>query len=169
MTDAGPPVVVRTATPADFPAVAELTVRVYVDGGFTGASYAPRLADAAGRAAAGDLLVAEDPATRAIVGTASLFGWQAGPEWSERAGPGEAVLRMLAVDEAARGRGIGAALTRSAIVRARRMGCHRLRLLTQPNMQAAHRLYQRLGFERAPDLDWEPEPGIPLIGYRYQL
>jgi hypothetical protein len=26
-----------------------------------------------------------------------------------------------------------------------------------------------MGFERAPDLDWAPHPGLDLLGYRYPL
>jgi len=36
-------------------------------------------------------------------------------------------------------------------------------------MTAAHRLYGRLGFVRAPELDWEPVPGIVLLGFRLPL
>ena len=36
-------------------------------------------------------------------------------------------------------------------------------------MTVAQRLYPKLGFERAPELDLEPVPGLELLGYRYQL
>ena len=36
-------------------------------------------------------------------------------------------------------------------------------------MQAVMRLYVRLGFERAHDLDLEPEPRIIAKGYRLDL
>jgi hypothetical protein len=36
-------------------------------------------------------------------------------------------------------------------------------------MQAVMRLYVRLGFERAHELDLEPEPGIIAKGYRLDL
>jgi hypothetical protein len=32
-------------------------------------------------------------------------------------------------------------------------------------MTTAHRLYERLGFRRAPDRDFEPVPGILLWAY----
>ena len=38
-----------------------------------------------------------------------------------------------------------------------------------PDMSAAHRLYGRLGFRRAPELDWYPVPGVLLIAFRLDL
>jgi hypothetical protein len=35
-----------------------------------------------------------------------------------------------------------------------------------PEMTAAHRVYDRLGFRRVPELDWEPVAGVELHGYR---
>ena len=64
---------------------------------------------------------------------------------------------------------MGEALVRACMDRARAAGARRLRLSTQPDMHAAHRLYERLGFARTPDLDWEPLPGVPLITYALKL
>ena len=36
-------------------------------------------------------------------------------------------------------------------------------------MEAAHRIYRRLGFERAPELDWSPEEGVDLIAFAKEL
>ena len=36
-------------------------------------------------------------------------------------------------------------------------------------MRAAHRVYERLGFVRAPERDWQPMPGIDLLVYRLDL
>ena len=81
----------------------------------------------------------------------------------------EGDVRMLAVDGTARGRGIGEALMRRCVERARDLGLSGLALSTQPSMRAAHRIYERLGFERAPDRDWQPAPGITLLAYRLDL
>ena len=32
-------------------------------------------------------------------------------------------------------------------------------------MTTAHRVYERLGFTRAPEDDWSPEPGVLLLAY----
>ena len=53
--------------------------------------------------------------------------------------------------------------------RPRAEGRSRLSLHTTPVMDAAHRLYEGLGFRRVPERDWLPEPGVPLIGYVLDL
>lgn len=78
-------------------------------------------------------------------------------------------VRLLAVAPSARGRGVGAALMNECIHRARSAGATALTLHTTDLMQAAMRLYERLGFERAHDLDLEPAPGLIAKGYRLDL
>jgi hypothetical protein len=36
-------------------------------------------------------------------------------------------------------------------------------------MQVAMRMYERMGFVRAPELDFHPEPGITVKAYRLDL
>ena len=36
-------------------------------------------------------------------------------------------------------------------------------------MSVAHRIYQRHGFQRLSERDWEPHPGIRLIAFRKDL
>lgn len=55
-------------------------------------------------------------------------------------------IEDVVVDDSARGRGVGAALTRAAMARARDLGCRNIDLTSRPSRQAANRLYQRLGF-----------------------
>ena len=78
-------------------------------------------------------------------------------------------VRLLAVAPSARGRGVGAALMNECIHLARSAGATALTLHTTELMQAAMRLYERLGFERARELDLEPAPGIIAKGYRLDL
>jgi ribosomal protein S18 acetylase RimI-like enzyme len=160
---------VRLARPEEYTAVGELTARVYRDGGYAGADYEPELRDAAGRAAAGRLLVAVDATTDALLGTVSVFTASAGQEWAEGAGPHDVVVRMLAVLPEARGRGVGTLLTQACVEQARALGCTRVLLSTQPTMTAAHRIYERLGFHRTPERDWEPSPGFLLLTYALEL
>lgn len=56
-------------------------------------------------------------------------------------------IEDVVVDEAARGRGVGAALTREAIRLARGDGARTVDLTSRPSREAANRLYERLGFE----------------------
>ncbi len=56
-------------------------------------------------------------------------------------------IEDVIVDESARGRGVGEALTLEAVVRARAAGARSVDLTTRPTREAANRLYRRLGFE----------------------
>lgn len=53
----------------------------------------------------------------------------------------------VVVDEAARGRGVGEALVRAAIDRARLANAKSVDLTSRPDREAANRLYQRMGFQ----------------------
>ena len=52
------------------------------------------------------------------------------------------------VDETARGRGVGEALSQEAVRRALALGARTVELTSRPSREAANRLYQRLGFVR---------------------
>ncbi len=56
-------------------------------------------------------------------------------------------IEDVVVDQVARGRGVGEALTNEAIVLARAAGARTVDLTSRPSRQAAGRLYQRTGFE----------------------
>lgn len=161
---------VRAARPEDFDAIARLTVAAYqADGQLTGRSsgYAQVLADVPARARAGELLVAVDEATDAVVG--SVLFVLPGTPYAEISGPGEAEFRMLAVDPVAQGRGAGEALIRACVERAAQLGCRAVVISTRSSAAAARRLYARLGFVRTPERDWSPVPGIDLIALRLDL
>jgi ribosomal protein S18 acetylase RimI-like enzyme len=148
---------IRLARPAEYAAAGDLVADVYAAEGFAHGAYVDVLRDAARRAAEADLLVAVDAGGR-VVGTLTFA--PGGTPWADVAGPDEAEFRMLAVLPAARGRGIAERLVRASIERARAGGHRRLVLSSQPEMRAAHRLYERLGFARTPERDWSPEPGM---------
>ena len=78
-------------------------------------------------------------------------------------------VRLLAVAPEARGRGVGEALMRECIRRARLAGAGSITLHTMPMMAAAMRLYERLGFARDPGLDFQPVPGATVDGFRLRL
>ena len=56
-------------------------------------------------------------------------------------------IEDVITDEAARGQGVGEALTRAMLERARQLGCVTVDLTSRPSREAANRLYQRIGFE----------------------
>jgi GNAT superfamily N-acetyltransferase len=106
-----------------------------------------------------------------IVGSVLLY--PAGTAVRTPAGSGATLtwpeVRLLAVAPAARGHGVAAALMHACIRRARESKTTALTLHTTDLMRAAMRLYERLGFARAPELDLEPAPGIIAKGYRLDL
>lgn len=57
-------------------------------------------------------------------------------------------IEDVVVDEAARGRGVGEALSQEAVRRAVGLGARTVELTSRPSRDAANRLYQRLGFVR---------------------
>jgi len=54
----------------------------------------------------------------------------------------------VVVDERARGRGVGEALTREALRCARERGARTVDLTSRPQREAANRMYGRIGFQR---------------------
>ena len=161
---------VRRAEPADHSAVARLTVAAYeADGQLKGEhGYGTVLADVASRAETGEVLVAVDEAAGEVLGAVTFV--LPGTPYAELSGPGEAEFRMLAVDPAAQGRGAGVALARACLSRAAELGCSAVVICVRSGMApVAHRLYERLGFVRAPEKDWSPLPGVELLGLRLNL
>lgn len=55
-------------------------------------------------------------------------------------------IEDVVVDESARGQGVGEALNRAALERARASGARTVDLTSRPSREAANRLYQRIGF-----------------------
>ena len=152
---------IRPVQPAEHAAAGELVVAAYGTIG-TGPSegYAAQQRDVAGRSATSEVLVAELDGE-----LAGCVTFVAGGPMSEIDDPEAASIRMLAVTPEHHGRGVGEALVRAGIDRARAAGRARLRLHTQRDMTAAQRLYERLGFARDPGSDFSPKPGVTLLGY----
>ncbi len=161
-----PAVRIERATPEDHAGIAELTVAVYVGGGLAGGDYATELADVAGRADRAELLVVRDEGRRVVGSVALVLDGDFG-EVTES--DDEAAVRMLVVDPAAQGRGVGALLMTECLQRARAAGKRRMVLSTSTAMTTAHRLYERLGFTRLPERDWSPVPGVDLLVYTLDL
>ena len=156
--------IVRLARAAELAEVGELRVTAYDSEHLLDAvpSYADRLRRLGEH---GEVLVAVDGDK--ILGTVTLERWHEASEMAT--GPEEAEIRALAVAPEAQGRGVGRALVQAVIDRAVARKAERLVLHTQPTMFAAHRLYERAGFVRVPDRDFEPAPGLWLLGYQKSL
>lgn len=161
-----PALAVSPAGPGDFDRIADLSVRVYVGGGLASEGYTSELADVAGRASRAELLVVRDDNGH-VVGSVALV--LSGDFGEVTTSDEEAAFRMLVVDPAAQGRGLGTLLVTTCLDRARAAGKRRMVIATGTRMTAAQRLYERLGFTRLPERDWSPVPGIDLIVYSREL
>ena len=74
-------------------------------------------------------------------------------------------FRLLAVDPATRGKGIGKLLTSACIDKAREKGHPKVVIHTTMAMQVAWKMYEDFGFKRAEDLDFMQEE-LPVFGFR---
>jgi ribosomal protein S18 acetylase RimI-like enzyme len=161
---------IRLARPEEYRAIGTLTVAAYaaLPGMGPMGRYGDELADVAGRAGGpGRVLVAVDGGR--LVGAVTSNDRYADevPSLAERLGPIPG-FRMLATAPEAQGRGVGAALTSHCIDAARAAGAEGIALHTTHLMEAAQRLYVRLGFARWPDIDLSigGSPPITVLGFR---
>jgi len=159
---------IRRVHPNEHEALGQLTVAAYeqLEGGEELGEYAKTLADVDGRSRCTEVLVAVDG--RRVLGGVTYVPGPANP-YAEGLGPTEVGIRMLAVSPAAQGRGIGRALTVACLERARRDGAHRVVLHSTPWMTTAHRLYESLGFRRAPERDASAGPRVDLLSFVVDL
>jgi ribosomal protein S18 acetylase RimI-like enzyme len=77
-------------------------------------------------------------------------------------------FRLLAVDPSFRGHGIGSLLTRECIRKARDMKHSNVVIHTTKAMQTAWKMYEKIGFKRAEDLDFM-QGDLPVFGFRLNL
>ncbi len=162
---------VRAARPEEYAAVGALTAEAYRADGLLDAhdhpvedSYEAQLRDAARRAREAELWVAADD-DGAVLGTVTWC--PVGSPWRQLAlAEHQAEFRMLSVAPAGRRRGVARALVEACLARAGRDGMTEVVIWSHPLMLGAHVLYDRLGFDRAYDLDGSPVPGVHLWGFR---
>jgi ribosomal protein S18 acetylase RimI-like enzyme len=152
--------------PQEIDAAGRVVDAAYRANGFVDQAYLARLRDASDRAANARLLVAVDGSGE-VLGSVTFA--LAGQPYSEVSRPGEAEFRMLGVRPDAGGRGVGAALVRGCIEQARAAGATAIAICTMTSMGPARRIYERIGFVRDPERDWQPVPEIQLLGYVLQL
>ncbi|MEZ8131992.1 GNAT family N-acetyltransferase [Enterovibrio norvegicus] len=77
-------------------------------------------------------------------------------------------IRLLAVKTNVRGGGVGKALTLACIDLAKNSGNKQIILHTTEAMKVAWGMYERLGFERSPDLDFMQEK-LSVFGFRHNI
>lgn len=88
-----------------------------------------------------------------------------GTHHHEFADPHATSFRYFGVDPSAQGSGVGRAMVQWCIDETRRLGKPRIRIHTLPIMDAAQRLYRRMGFVRTPEHDenWDGVEGIAYV------
>lgn len=154
---------VRLVAPHEYDRVAQLSVEAYAHDYDIPDDYRASLADVAARAREHEVWVAEDLATGELVGTVATP--RAGEHISELGRDGELDFRLLAVDPAARRRGIGVLLTEHVVALARQRGLDRVVMNSGPQMLGAHALYHRLGFVRLTERETRVVAGGTLLAF----
>lgn len=132
-------------------AIAALLKAVYIDAGFTPVAPPPRGFAIEEIRQRGKILLALEAG---VVAGMIVVGTHLNP-FKQVATPDEAEMQLLGTLPTARGVGIGESLCRAFEKQALEDGFKKAVLSTQPMMQAAHRLYARLGYVRNPARDWE--------------
>ncbi len=161
---------IREVLPGEYEDTGSLTQRAYAEYARPGDplwdNYFGMLADVARRAVSAIVLVAV--AGGRIVGTATVE-LDRTIDGTEGLQPGQANLRLLAVDPGIRGRGVGRRLVEACVQVARRAGKEVATLHTTEQMVAAQRIYRSLGFRRDPSGDVELHPDLVLQAFRLGL
>ncbi|UBM59490.1 GNAT family N-acetyltransferase [Marinilongibacter aquaticus] len=168
--------IVRKAKPEDFVAAGELMVQVYSQlEGFPKENEQPayyNLLRNVGEFTAKpdtELFVAASPAGD-IDGAVVFFGDMqyynsGGTATQEKNAAG---FRLLAVNPNTRGAGIGKLLTEHCINKAKELKLQQIVIHTTEAMAVAWKMYEKLGFKRAEDLDFMQEK-LPVFGFRLML
>jgi ribosomal protein S18 acetylase RimI-like enzyme len=174
---AGRDILVRPAREDELDAAGEVVRAAYEADHLADPGYLAIVANARARSRDAVVAVALDaapplgrgraPSPPSVIGSVTFA--LHGSRWAQLARQGQAEFRMLGVHPDARGRGVGVALVRWCLDRARVSGAHEVVISSATSMRAAHRLYTALGFTRRPALDWSPMPGLDLLGFAVVL
>lgn len=165
---ARPSLEITPALPEEHARLGEITLAAFRALGPLPESYAAELSDVRGRAADPGALVLAAHLDGRLVGGATIV-LAPDSRLAELLRPGAAGLRMLAVDPAAQGHGVGRALVEATLDLCRRRGLTTVALHTTSLMQHAIRIYELLGFERRPERDLLLPSGLRLLGYELLL
>ncbi len=168
-------VTIREARSDEFEGLGQLMVSVYSRlEGFPGPDEQPKYYELLAHIGR----MSERPATRLLVavsGDALVGGVVYFSDMAQYGSGGSATrekdaagFRLLAVDPGARGLGVGRALVEACIARAKEDGVSQVIIHTTRAMTVAWKMYERMGFERSPDLDFRQE-ALEVFGLRLRL
>jgi GNAT superfamily N-acetyltransferase len=135
---------IREATRADLPGLVAMYAELSLDEPREDPAALHRYEaafDAIAALAGHHVLVAEEDGT--LLGSATVI---VEPNLTYKATP-FALIENVVVTEAARGRGVGAAIITAAVEIAREAGCYKVTLTSNKRRGDAHRFYERLGFQ----------------------
>ena len=163
--------IIRDASPDELDDVARVTKEAYkqyrdIMPPDAWKNYAKDQGDVRGRFGKAEIMVAE--VNGRLAGTVTLYSKNSEPTemgWLR----GWAAVRLLAVHPKYRGLGIGRALMEEVLRRCRERGIRTVGLHTNPGMDIAVGLYERMGFKRVPQYDFHPRPGVVVMAYRLDL
>jgi GNAT superfamily N-acetyltransferase len=164
-------VVIRDARPDEMDKVAEILKASYQQyEKFMPADawqfYLADIVDVRGRMEDAQLIVAEVDGKLAASVTLYLKGRKsAESNWPA----GWATGRLLGVDPAYRGKGIGRVLMDEIIRRCRKAGVKTFGLHTAEIMEVAKGMYERMGFQRVPEFDHHPRTDVVIMAYKLDL
>lgn len=167
---------IRNAKPSEFAAIGTLMVQVYSQlEGFPSTYEQPKYYQML--ANIGDLT--KKPGTEILVAVSSdgnIIGAVVfysdmkyyGSEGTATLKKNASGFRLLAVDPNSRGRGIGKRLCLKCIQKAKALKRRHMIIHSTKAMQIAWKMYEKMGFNRAADLDFM-QGELPVFGFRLQL
>lgn len=169
--------IIRNAKEEEFSKIGKLLVEVYANlQGFPTPDEQPKYYEMLSgigefsRKPAARLLVAVESADEKIAGAVVYFGdmkyYGSGGIATKEANC--AGFRLLGVDAAFRGCGVGKKLSIACIELAEKEGADQLIIHTTEAMKTAWTMYEKLGFERSIDLDFLQQ-GLSVYGFRLRL
>ena len=162
---------IREARPEEYAVLGDVVAAAYAPYGSPGdqgwVQHLALVRDVADRAQRTVVLVAVKDGS--VLGSATIELFDVIGDDDRELPPDTSFLRMVGVDPRAQGRGVGRALVEDVIRRVRAAGKRTLGLRTTPQMEAAHHLYESLGFVRDSSLDLPLEGDYSLLGYRLDL
>ena len=168
--------IVRDATLNEFPEIGELMVNVYSQlEGFPTKNEQPNYYKMLANIGS----LTENPKTKLLIAISSsgkigggvvYFGdmkyyGSGGTATREKNASG---FRLLAVDPATRGQGIGKLLTKACIQMAKDEKQNQMIIHSTKAMQIAWKMYENMGFKRSKDLDFM-QGELPVFGFRLLL
>jgi GNAT superfamily N-acetyltransferase len=168
-------VTVSQAQPKDHTTIGKLMVEVYSNlKGFPSPKEQPKYYDTLGnigeftKKESVELLVAkkEDEIVGAVVYIGDMKDYGSGGIATQQ--KDAAGFRLLAVSQKARGLGVGRLLSMACIEKAKESGLKEMIIHTTESMKVAWDMYERIGFQRSEDLDFE-QSGLPVFGFRLGL